>query len=118
VKELYPQIVRIMLTGYASLESTMKAVNTGEIYRFFIKPWDDIELILALRLATEKFDMEEENRRLLLTVRRQSQELKLLEARFPGIAEVERDNTGSCILPDISDEELARIIADCCEEPG
>jgi DNA-binding NtrC family response regulator len=116
VKELYPQVVRIMLTGQASIESTMKAVNKGEIYRFLIKPWDDMELILSLRSAVEKYDMEEENRRLLRTVKRQSREIKMLEERFPGISSVRRDETGSFILPDISDEEVDRIIAECCDE--
>jgi DNA-binding NtrC family response regulator len=115
VKETYPQVVRIMLTGQASIESTMKAVNKGEIYRFLIKPWDDTELILSLRSAVDKYDMEEENRRLLLTVKRQSQEIRMLEERFPGISSVRRDDSGSYILPDISDEEVDKIIAECCD---
>jgi len=116
VKELQPQVVRIMLTGHASVESTMKAVNRGEIYRFFIKPWDDTELILSLRSAVEKYDLEEENRRLLRTVKRQSQELKMLEERFPGISALNRDESGSFILPDISDDEVEEIIAAYSEE--
>lgn len=116
VKELHPLVVRIMLTGQASIESTMKAVNKGEIYRFLIKPWDDAELILSLRSAVEKYDMEEENRRLLRTVKRQSQEMKMLEKRFPGISDIRRDDSGTFVLPDISDEEMKRIIAECCED--
>lgn len=116
VKESSPQIVRILLTGHASIESTMKAVNSGEIYRFFTKPWDDADLILALRLAVEKYDLEEENRRLLLTVKRQSQELRELEGRFPGITDTERDASGSYTLPEMSDEEVQQIIATYCEK--
>ncbi|HEX2770425.1 MAG TPA: response regulator [Geobacteraceae bacterium] len=116
VKELHPQVVRIMLTGQASVESTMKAVNKGEIYRFLIKPWDDSELILSLRSAVEKYDMEEENRRLLRTVKRQSQEIRMLEKRFPGISAMHKDDSGTFILPDISDDELEKIIAAYCEE--
>jgi two-component system, probable response regulator PhcQ len=116
VKESYPLLVRMMLTGQASIESTMKAVNKGEIYRFLIKPWDDAELILALRSAVEKYDMEEENRRLLRTVKRQSQEIRMLEERYPGISSLCKDATGSFVLPEISDDEVERIIADCCDE--
>lgn len=115
VKDSAPQIIRIMLTGHASLESTMKAVNTGEIYRFFTKPWEDSDLIIALRLAVEKFDLEEENRRLLRTVKRQSQELRDLEERFPGISETRKDASGSYLLPEMSDEEAQKIIADYCK---
>jgi diguanylate cyclase (GGDEF)-like protein len=41
VKDLYPQTVRIVLTGYTDLESISGAVNRGAIYKFLTKPWDD-----------------------------------------------------------------------------
>lgn len=116
VKERYPETVRIMLTGYASIESTMRAVNSGEIYRFFTKPWNDIELKLALRSAVEKFDLEEENRRLLKTVKHQAVELQRLEREYPGIATFHRNRTGSVILPELSEAEVTRIIALCNQE--
>lgn len=118
VKDLYPETVRIMLTGHASVEATMRAVNSGEIYRFFTKPWDETELKLALRSAVEKYDLEEENRRLLRTVKRQSQELKYLEKSYPGITELRREADGAIrIDEDMSDEELEGLI-DRCNERG
>jgi two-component system, probable response regulator PhcQ len=112
VKEQYPETVRIMLTGNASLESAMKAVNCGEIYRFLTKPWQDLELKLAIASAIEKFDLEEENRRLLRTIRNQAVEIKLLERQFPGIARHGKNAAGVFVLPDISDDDLAAIIAE------
>jgi two-component system, probable response regulator PhcQ len=114
VRVRYPETIRIMLTGHASVEATMRAVNRGEIYRFFTKPWDEIELKLAIRSALEKYDLEQENRRLLRTVRRQSQEIRYLERRFPGISELRRDTDGAIRLDaEASDDEIARIIAQC-----
>jgi two-component system, probable response regulator PhcQ len=114
VKERYPGTVRIMLTGHASIQATMRAVNSGEIYRFFTKPWDEIELKLAIRSALEKYDLEQENRRLLKTVRRQSQELRYLEQNFPGISEVRKEADGAIrVDAEVSEEEIARIIAAC-----
>lgn len=107
VKERYQGTIRMMLTGHASLEATMKAVNAGEIYRFFIKPWDDIELRLAIRSAMEKYDLEAENRRLLSTVKRQAVDLKLIEKKYPGISSLERDKEGAISLSDISEEEYS-----------
>jgi DNA-binding NtrC family response regulator len=101
----------MMLTGHASIEATMEAVNNGEIYRFFTNPWDAMSIKLALRSAVEKFDLEDENRRLLKTVKRQSQEFRALEREFPGISEVTRDPRGTVELPDIGDDEIAAIIA-------
>uniref|UniRef100_C6DZA3 Response regulator receiver protein n=1 Tax=Geobacter sp. (strain M21) TaxID=443144 RepID=C6DZA3_GEOSM len=114
VKQLYPETVRIMLTGHASVEATMRAVNKGEIYRFFTKPWNETELKLALRSAVEKYDLEHENRRLLRTVEHQSQELKFLERNYPGISELRRDADGGIVLDtEVSEEEIQNIIARC-----
>lgn len=41
VKELYPDTVRILLSGYADLNSVTHAVNEGAIYKFITKPWFD-----------------------------------------------------------------------------
>lgn len=111
IRERWPETVRIMLTGHASVEATMRAVNSGEIYRFFTKPWDDVMLKLAIRSAIEKFDLEEENRRLLRTVKQQSRELKSLERHHPGITDLKKSEQGVIELPDIDDDELQKIIA-------
>lgn len=116
VRERYPDTVRIMLTGHASVESTMKAVNRGEIYRFFTKPWNDHELVMALRSAIEKFDLEAERRRLLATVKSQASELRGLERRYPGITRVEKDASGTVLLPEVSDEEIEQIVRECSRE--
>jgi diguanylate cyclase (GGDEF)-like protein/PAS domain S-box-containing protein len=44
VKKLYPGTIRIILSGYTDLESVLGAINRGEIYRFYTKPWDDAVL--------------------------------------------------------------------------
>jgi DNA-binding NtrC family response regulator len=113
VKRLYPNTVRIMLTGNASIEAAMNAVNKGEIYRFFSKPWDDIQLRLAIRSAIEKYDLEEENRRLLRMVKRQADELRQLERLYPGITKIQKDEDGSFVLPEIddADTEIKKIIS-------
>jgi DNA-binding NtrC family response regulator len=116
VKDFYPHTVRILLTGHATLEAAMKAVNKGEIYRFFSKPWDDTDLTFAIRSAIEKYDLEAENRRLLATVKDQAMEIKVLERRYPGISRVEKDPKGTFVLPDIDDDELAALIAECEQE--
>jgi diguanylate cyclase (GGDEF)-like protein/PAS domain S-box-containing protein len=41
VKELYPESVRMVLSGYTDLESVTDAINQGAVYRFLTKPWDD-----------------------------------------------------------------------------
>ncbi len=113
-KKIFPNTIRIMLTGYANLEAAMKAINDGEIYRFFSKPWDDLELKLSIRTALEKFDLEEENRNLLKTVKRQEGELRQLEVSHPGITSLKKDEEGNLVLSEISDvdKELSEIISE------
>ncbi len=59
VKQRFPETIWIMLTGHASIEAAMKAVNEGEIYKFFVKPWDNIQLKFAIQSALDKYNMEE-----------------------------------------------------------
>ena len=40
-KILYPDTIRIILSGYSDLESILDAINKGEIFRFVTKPWDN-----------------------------------------------------------------------------
>ena len=116
VKARHPDTVRILLTGHATLEAAMKAVNEGGIYRFFSKPWDDHNLKFAIRSAIEKYDLEAENRRLLATIKQQSLEIKVLERRYPGISRVEKDCKGAFLLPDIAAGDIATLIAECERE--
>lgn len=44
VKEMYPDTIRLILSGYTDLKSVTDAINHGAIYRFLTKPWDDEEL--------------------------------------------------------------------------
>lgn len=113
IKMKHPETVRIMLTGHASLDAAMKAVNSGEVYRFFVKPWNDLELMMAIRSAMEKYDLEAENRRLLGMIRNQAVELKVMERRYAGITRLEKDKDGNLLLPDFSEEEVAEILAEC-----
>ncbi|RFP10952.1 EAL domain-containing protein [Duganella sp. BJB488] len=53
VKELHPDTLRIILSGYTELESVIDAINRGAVYRFFTKPWDDQQLREQIR---EVFD--------------------------------------------------------------
>ncbi len=41
VAKMYPDTMRIVLSGYTELQSVIDVINRGEIYRFLTKPWDD-----------------------------------------------------------------------------
>lgn len=74
----YPETVRILLTGYADIASTIEAVNKGQIYRYVSKPWNDKDLLLTVQQALDLKALQREKLRLELLTARQNDELKAL----------------------------------------
>lgn len=57
VKQLYPDTMRIVLSGYTELQSVTEAINQGAIYKFLTKPWNDIELNEEIEQAFRQYEM-------------------------------------------------------------
>ncbi|MCT8124972.1 EAL domain-containing protein [Alishewanella sp. BS5-314] len=55
VKEMYPDTVRIVLSGYTDLRSVTEAINRGAIYKFMTKPWQDDELKTEIAAAFRRY---------------------------------------------------------------
>jgi DNA-binding NtrC family response regulator len=64
IRSLYPDIIRMVLSGSTELNSILKAVNEGAIYRFLTKPWSADDLRSQLRAAFRQRQLEQENQRL------------------------------------------------------
>jgi len=56
VKQMYPNVVRMVLSGYTDLQSVTDAVNRGSIFKFLTKPWIEEELTEAVREAFVEFE--------------------------------------------------------------
>ncbi|MDH3973454.1 MAG: response regulator [Deltaproteobacteria bacterium] len=112
VKEVSPDTVRIMLTGYADLGASIDAINKGEVYRFITKPWKDEEIQVTVSQSLEFRDLKLTNRNLTKTVKKQAGVLKKLENHYPGISEVSRSEDGSIVIDEdsLDDESLDEII--------
>lgn len=82
VREKWPETVRILLTGYAEIGTTIDAINKGQIYRYVSKPWEDNDLTVAIKLALKQKMLEQEKRRLEELTHRQNEELKDLNANL------------------------------------
>jgi DNA-binding NtrC family response regulator len=54
VREVKPEIPRIILTGYADKENAIKAINEVGLYQYIEKPWDNEDLMLIIRNGLEK----------------------------------------------------------------
>ena len=60
----HPDIVRMLLTGYADIDALIEAVNIGHIYRYISKPWEPRELRIITKGALEKYELLVDNKRL------------------------------------------------------
>ena len=80
VRQRKPDILRLLLTGYADIASITGAINRGEIYRYIAKPWDDTDIILTVQDALDRSALLQEKRRLEALVTAQNEELKVINA--------------------------------------
>ncbi|MDA7088285.1 response regulator [Pseudomonas sp. SA3-5] len=109
VQKHWPSSIRILLTGYADISTTIRAINQGQIYRYISKPWDDDELRLTIRQALAHQHSERERVRLEALNLEQNQRLQelneTLEQRVMArTAELEQ----TADMLDLAYEELKR----------
>jgi two-component system, probable response regulator PhcQ len=97
VREFAPETIRIILTGEASLESAIAAINEGEIFRFLVKPWNDEELLETVCLGIARRQHRGETVAGSQELERQ-QLLESLNRKYPGITEIHRGEDGAILL--------------------
>jgi signal transduction histidine kinase len=56
VRKAHPDPMRILITGYTDMGALVEAINSGEIFRYIKKPWDDLELKTAIQNAYEVYE--------------------------------------------------------------
>lgn len=78
VAKFWPDCVRILLTGYSDVASTVAAINKGNIYRYVSKPWDDAELKITVQQGLEQQTIKRDRDRLLKLTRLQNKKLSEL----------------------------------------
>ncbi|HSV53642.1 MAG TPA: EAL domain-containing protein [Burkholderiaceae bacterium] len=102
-KELYPDTVRMVLSGYTELQSITDAINEGAIYKFLTKPWDDERLRGHIQEAFHHKELADENRRLGGAVVAANQELAEVNERLQRLLDTQREQ--------ITREETSLLIA-------
>jgi len=112
VCNLYPETVRIILTGHGSMEAAIRAINEGEIYRFLTKPCNEVDLAITIRQALQLKDLKVISQRLLERNKKQSAILRELEKKHPGITKVERDSKGAIILGVEIDDNAEKFLSE------
>ena len=94
-----PDSVRLILTGHADLETAVRAINEGSVFRFLAKPWDTQALKVLLCLAVRHLESERRSARLLKAFGPEADRLEKLQDENPGVMSVERDENGAILIP-------------------
>ena len=76
IKKLYPNTVRMILSGYADVQAVVEAINDGQVYKFIAKPWNDQELLTTIMRAFEQYKLKQENEKLYAELENRNKELQ------------------------------------------
>jgi response regulator RpfG family c-di-GMP phosphodiesterase len=75
VKEVSPDTVRFILTGYSDMDAIIQAVNEGSIHKYLTKPWDNDDLVEKLESGFNQFELSMENDKLFKLAKEQNTKL-------------------------------------------
>jgi len=114
VNDLYPDVIRITLSGYTEVDTIMESINKGHIYKFLLKPWNDQNLKLEIRQALEQYDLIQANRALNQKVLEQNDELKRINENLEDLV---RARTEQLELQNQA-LELSRTVLDDLPSPN
>jgi len=73
---IYPDTIRILLTGFSDINAVMGAINRGQVYKYLVKPWADDELKMYIENAVELYNLRKENKDLANKLKKANAELE------------------------------------------
>ena len=87
VSEIYPDTIRILVTGFSNHEETIQAVNVGGISRYINKPWNDDDLKKMINSLVKQYNLSSENAFLFSQIKEQKNRLSgVLNGTIAGIS--------------------------------
>ncbi|MBU2452135.1 MAG: hypothetical protein KJ668_02340, partial [Proteobacteria bacterium] len=89
-KEIAPDTIRFLITGYADVDAVTDAVNKGSIHRYIAKPWDNRVLAETVKAGLEQHELIMENHRLFALAKEQNTKLYTLNTDLKKSAAVHK----------------------------
>lgn len=87
----FPDVIRMILTGFADIEAIVKAVNRCGIYKYITKPWDKGEMKLTIDKALEAYELKSDKVKLIHELEKANESLEeKVEIRTKELAEVNK----------------------------
>lgn len=75
---IYPNPIRILLTGYTDITAVVDSINRGKVYHYISKPWDENSIKILMKNAYETFDLRHRNVILAEGLRKSNEQLEFL----------------------------------------
>ena len=85
IKQRYPDTIRILMTGYPDINSSIDAINRAHIWRYVLKPIEVDDLKVLAKQAFDYYGIVKENRILLKIARQQADLLKQIKGKYPDL---------------------------------
>jgi two-component system NtrC family sensor kinase len=82
LREERPHVLRMMLTGEADRQAMLEAINRAEVFRFIAKPWDDTELLLAVKEAFKQHRLIAQNKEFRALIEEQNAQLRAMNQQL------------------------------------
>jgi two-component system probable response regulator PhcQ len=101
--------LRLLLTGNARLDTALRAVNRGEVYRYLTKPWNAADLVRTLEDALRRLSEYSRLGSADRAAQRMRAAMDALELEFPGITQVGRDD-GRYVLDEKRLEQATELL--------
>ena len=60
IKDKYPDVIRMVMTGYSDMQAIIDSINKGRIYQYIAKPWEEDELKVIIDNALETYDLRQQ----------------------------------------------------------
>ncbi len=73
---LYPDCMRMILTGFSDMEAIIQAINKGNIYRYVSKPWNREDLKITIDSALEVYNLKSQNKHLIADLQEANRNLE------------------------------------------
>src|SRR5262249_44871577 len=74
IRPEYPDSIRMILTGFTDIEAIISAVNSGGIFRYITKPWDENELRMTIQNGINQYQLQQKNKDLIRDLSKRVQE--------------------------------------------
>jgi len=89
-KEVSPDTIRFLITGYADVDAVTDAVNKGSIHRYIAKPWDNKILAETVKAGLEQHELIMENHKLFALAKEQNTKLYTVNIEYKKSAAVHK----------------------------